>query len=532
MKKENLIYSTLILTIASIITRIIGMIFRIYLSNKIGAVGMGLYQMILSVYSFTSTFATSGIVVAVSSLVSSHLARHEGRCAKYIMHFCICLSIALGLTAGVVLYFGSEPISMLLIKDANAAFSLKILAPGLTFMSLSSCYRGYFLAISKVSKPAIAMIIEQLSRMMVIVAFMGIWLPLGIQYACAAAVIGMTASEIISALYMYFVYLRNTAPLKENSASECNDQKRSLIKSVLKMAVPVAVSSYLQSTLRLVENILLPNSLKKYAGNNDSGMGVYGSLKGMVMPLLMFPSVFLSSLSVSLVPEISRSISIDNTKRVNMTLNRVFKITLLTSIMIVAVFLTFSHELGIALYNSSEVGMMLAMLAPLCPFMYLEIVVSGILRGLNEQLCSLKYNTVDSVMRIVLIFLIVPYRGLYGFIIIMYLSNIYTSMSGIIRLLKVTTVSFNMKDWLLKPCVAALISAMFFKGIFRFIIPTGINIWLSLILSIFLLCSSYIFLLVLTRCIHKNELRWIGKKLKAPAGKKQNKEVSITSLFL
>lgn len=126
MKKENLIYSTLVLTIASIITRIIGMIFRIYLSNKIGAVGMGLYQMILSVYSFTSTFATSGVVVAVSSLVSAHLARHEGRCAKYIMHFCICLSIALGLTAGSVLYFGSEPISTLLIKDANAAFSLKI----------------------------------------------------------------------------------------------------------------------------------------------------------------------------------------------------------------------------------------------------------------------------------------------------------------------------------------------------------------------------------------------------------------------
>ena len=93
----------------------------------------------------------------------------------------------------------------------------------------------------------------------------------------------------------------------------------SLVKSILKMAVPVAVSSYLQSLLRMIENILLPNSLKKYAGNAESGMGIYGSLKGMVMPLLMFPSVFLSSLSVSLVPEISRSISVNNIKRVNHT---------------------------------------------------------------------------------------------------------------------------------------------------------------------------------------------------------------------
>lgn len=532
MKKENLIYSTLILTVASIITRIIGMVFRIYLSNKIGAVGMGLYQMILSVYSFTSTFATSGVIVAVSSLVSAHLARREGAQARYILRFCIGLSIALGLLAGFVLYFASEPVSIFLIKDINAAFSLKILAPGLAFMSMSSCYRGYFLAISKVSKPAIAMMIEQLSRMMVIVAFMGIWLPLGIKYACAAAVIGMTASEIISALYMYFVYLRNTAPLEENNEAQPNYQKKKLIGSVLKMAVPVAISSYLQSSLRLVENILLPNSLKKYTGNSDGGMGIYGSLKGMVMPLLMFPSVFLSSLSVSLVPEISRSVSVNNTNRVNTTLNRVFKITLATSIMITTVFLTFSHELGIALYKSNEVGSMLAMLAPLCPFIYLEIVVAGILRGLNEQLSSLKYNTIDSVMRIVLIFMIVPYRGLYGFIVIMYLSNIYTSMSGVLRLLRVTSVSFHLKNWLLKPCACAALSGLLFKGIFRFLIPSGMNIWLNLILAVSLLCCSYILLLIVTRCISKKELSWIWKKLKSPISKKQGKEISISSFMI
>ena len=212
MKKENLIYSTLILTIASIITRIIGMVFRVYLSNQIGAVGMGLYQMIISVYSFASTFACSGIVVAVSSLVSAHLARHEGKCAKYILHFCVTLSVVLGITAGAVLYFCSDIISSVLLKDMNAAFSLKILAPSMVFMSLSSCYRGYFLAISKVSKPAIAMIVEQLVRMFVITSFMGIWLSKGIKYSCAAAVIGMTIGDLLDPVYI--VYAPKTFLLK------------------------------------------------------------------------------------------------------------------------------------------------------------------------------------------------------------------------------------------------------------------------------------------------------------------------------
>lgn len=530
MKKENLIYSTLILTIASIFTRIIGMVFRVYLSNQIGAVGMGLYQMIISVYSFASTFACSGIVVAVSSLVSAHLARNEGKCAKYILHFCVTLSGVLGITAGAVLYFCSDVISSVLLKDMNAAFSLKILAPSMVFMSLSSCYRGYFLAISKVSKPAVAMIVEQLVRMFVITSFMGIWISKGIKYSCAAAVIGMTIGEIICALYLYIAYVRSSAPLKQNQNMEIH--KMSLVKSILKMAVPVAVSSYLQSLLRMIENILLPNSLKKYAGNAESGMGIYGSLKGMVMPLLMFPSVFLSSLSVSLVPEISRSISVNNIKRVNHTLNRVIKITLVVSILIVAVFITFSHEIGIALYNSAEVGRMLAMLSPLCPFMYLEIVVSGILRGLNEQFSSLKYNTVDSVMRIILIFLIVPYRGLYGFIVIMYLSNMYTSLSNIARLLKVTTISFRMMEWLLKPCFGALLSALLFKGVFRFLIPSGLHIWLNLIFSILFLCAGYFLLLILMKCITKSEMKWISEKMKAPLHKKQAKDVTMSSFLI
>ncbi len=527
MKKENLIYSTLILTAASIFTRILGMVFRVYLSNQIGAVGMGVYQMILSVYTFTATFACSGIVVAVSSLVAAHLAKQERSDARHVLQFCLALSGILGIAAGIVLFFGAEAISTLLLKEPAAAFSLKLLAPGLVFMSLSSCFRGYFLAISKVSKPAIAMIIEQLTRMAVITAFMNLWLPLGLKFSCAAAVIGMTVGEILSALYLNFVHLRNRTVLQGEDSH--THSKRSLCKNVLKLSIPVAISSYLQSTLRLIENMILPNGLKQYAGG-ENGLGIYGSLKGMAMPLLMFPSVFLSSLSVSLVPEIARAVSINNQKRVSITLNRVIKITLVTSILIVAIFLSFSQEIGQTLYHSDEVGRMLAILAPLCPFIYLEIVASGILRGLNEQLSSLRYNTVDSILRIVLILLIVPNKGLYGFIVIMYLSNIYTAMSSVLRLLKVTTLTFDLMDWLCKPILGAIGATLLCKGI-CLLLPSGTNSWLSLGVSVLLITVCYLLLLILLRCITKSELQWIGKKLRLPA-KRQDKAVTVSSFLL
>ena len=125
MKKENLIYSTLILTIASIFTRIIGMVFRVYLSNQIGAVGMGLYQMIISVYFFASTFACSGIVVAVSSLASAILPVTKENAPNIFYTFALPFPVSWGITAGAVLYFCSDVISSVLLKDMNAAFSLK-----------------------------------------------------------------------------------------------------------------------------------------------------------------------------------------------------------------------------------------------------------------------------------------------------------------------------------------------------------------------------------------------------------------------
>ncbi len=511
-KRENLLYSTVILTVASLVTRVIGMVFRIYLSNQIGAVGMGLYQMILSVYTFLSTFATSGITIAVSGLVSAHLAKKEIANAKFIIRFCLGLSALLGIITGVILYAFADPIGNFIIKDPAAALSLRILAPGLVFLSLSACFRGYFLAVSKVSKPAVAMILEQFSRMAIIVFLMGIWLPLGLQFACAAAVVGMTVSEFFSAAYLYFCYRRDSARISPQQ-DDFTIKKRSLVGSIMRMTVPVALSLYLQSTLRLIENILLPNSLRSYAGGSGDGIGLYGTLKGMAMPLLMFPSVFLSSLSAGLIPEISRSVSVRNFGRVDHTLHRVIKITLLCGICVTVLFAAFSHEFGILLYQNETVGQILFLLAPLCPLIYLEIVVSGILRGLGEQISYLKYNIVDSLLRIFLILIVVPNFGLYGFIGIMYLSNVYTSLSAIRRLVKVTGLTFAYKEWIVIPILCGGLTGLFSKGVFRLLLTVNLDLRLALCGAILLICSGYLILLLITKSVTKQEIHWLKKRI-------------------
>ena len=120
--------------------------------------------------------------------------------------------------------------------------------------------------------------------------------------------------------------------------------------------------------------------------------------------------------------------------------------------------MAFPYELAELIYKDLEVGFIIYALAPIVPFMYLETVVTGILQGLNQQMHSLKYNIFDSVIRISLIYLLVPQKGLNAFILIMILSNITTSSLNIYRTLKITNTKIQWLKWIILPSTAVFIS--------------------------------------------------------------------------
>lgn len=468
---------------------------------------MGLYQLVFSIYILASTFAISGISTGVTRLVAEQAGQGTRRSVRRILRRAIAVSLVIGTLSTLIIAFGASPIARYGLGDMRAVPALQILSLGLPFMGISSCLRGYFIARRRVSYTTNAQLIEQLIRIVIIFLIIDRFALQGISTACAAVMIGDTLAETVSCLILAVGYLidRRRLPTVVSGGAK---RKPGILRRLLAIALPITAGRYLNTALRTVENLLVPNCLAKFSGSRERALSEFGMLKGMAMPILFFPSSFLSAFSTLLIPEISEATVLKQTVRVERAVNHSLRITLLLSIPISGIFTMFSTRLGLMIYHSEEVGFLIGALAPIMPFMYLESVVDGLLKGLDQQVSSLKYSMLDSVLRIAAIILILPGRGIKGFLFIMIVSNILTASLNIHRLLVVTRVHMQWAQWILKPLLAIAASGVAVMGLQRlterYSLPTPVFVVLfSLAMLLF-----YAILLFLFGCISKADFRW------------------------
>ena len=506
MRKFTFIKNAAILTATALILRTLGIFFRIYMSNTIGAEGMGLYQLIFSVYVLAAAFASGGISTAVTRLCTDELACGSKKSTIKILRKALILTAVVSILSMLLVFFFADTISSLFLQDMRAAPALRILCPSLPFMGISSCLRGYFIARRKTGNPSAAQIFEQLVRIGTVMLLLTQWAGKGVTWACAAVLLGDTVAEICSCGWLYIGYLRDKGRLPAH-AERRGTPDYPVYKKILSIALPITGGRYLNTVLRTAENLLIPGCLSRFAGGRESGLSQFGMLKGMAMPLLFFPSSFLSALATLLVPEISEAAARGQRRKVQRTASRSIHITLAASILIGGLFLLFAPQLGDIIYHSEEVGYLLRALAPIVPFMYLESVCDGILKGLNQQVSSFAYSLADSVSRILLILALVPFKGMQGFLAVMVFSNILTSSLNIRRLLQITGLRLRLVQWIFKPLLSLAAAGAASLPLFSALDGAGLPLLFAAGFSILLACFVYLIVLFLTGGIRKEDLK-------------------------
>jgi len=460
LKKFTFLKNAAIMTITAFILRGLGIVLRVYLSKKIGAEGMGLYQVILSVYMLSATFATAGVSTASIQVVNDEMAKGTKQTVLKAFKKTLVICICWGLLLAVLLYNLSDFIGKHWINDVRTIPSLKITIFALPFMAATSCIKGYFIAYRRVSIPSEAQILEQIVRLVLIFFIIDYFIPYGIDATCVAIIIGDVISEMSSCGYSYLAY-RKEKKRHGNEYLSRNQKVSPVFGKVIKTAGPIALNKYLNTILRTFENILIPETLSKFSSSREKALEQFGLLKGMAMPVLFFPSSLLTAFSTLLIPEMAEAKATGQESTVRTIANKTFKISILVSILIAGIFFTFSYELAELIYGNLEIGRIIKVLAPIVPFMYLETVVMGILQGLNQQIHSLKYNIFDSIIRISLIYAFVPTKGMDGFLLIMILSNITTSSLNVYRSLKVTNTKLDLRNWIIVPLISVTIGIVF-----------------------------------------------------------------------
>lgn len=457
MKLKRFLINGALLTGASIITQALGMIFRVYMGNTIGAEAIGLYQLILTVYVFAVTAVTSGITLLVTRLVTEAVALGNFDKVKSIVKKCMAVAVITSVIVGCVMYFGSDFLANNILKQNGAGISLRVLAPSLPFIAVSACARGYFYAMRQAIKTAGEQLIEQIIEMGVFALLVGFMAPMGVEYACCAVAIGATVSEVITAVYSMALYQLSVRKIKGDNKSF------PIKKHIAFIALPVTLSACLRSGLSVIEHSTIPTGLKKYGYDEHTALEDYGMITGMVMPLLAFPSVVIFSFANMIIPELSEVYARSDRKQIQNISSNVIKVVLIFSIPVAVVFSFFGNELGLLIYNSETVGRYLCIFSALVPVIYLDSIVDGMLKGLNEQLHYLTYNIADSFIRVVLVILLIPKYGMIGFVIVMYIGAIFNTGLSLLRLIKVAEIKIKVLRWIVAPFGISVVASIILK---------------------------------------------------------------------
>ena len=491
--------NAILLTLTALVMRGVVLSFNVWLSNKVGAEALGLFSLISGVYGFALTFATSGISLAVTRMVADALVRASmKRCLLYAAFF--------GLLAFILLFSLSDTIGIHWLKDSRTVRPLRIMSVSLPLIALCSAMNGYFTAVRRVVKNAMSQIAEQAVKISVTVALITTLLPDGIENACIALVLGGAASELLSFCLMTVMYIFDKKKYIKDSKTETGS--KNVTKKLLGIALPVAFSTYARSGLLTLEHILIPIGLRKHGADHKRSLAIYGILGSMAMPVILFPTALISSFSNMTIPEISDCIARGHKNRIKYISGRIWQFSLLFSIGVSGILICFSGELGKVLYSSGEAATYIRMLAPLIPIMYLDTTTDALLKGLGEQLYSMNVNIIDAALSVILVWILVPVWGIYGYIFVIIAMEVLNFGLSATRMLNISGMKPKIFSWVIKPLLCIVVSAFLSKKFFDGFNITGIP-WLSLTLHIIFAALLYILFISLTRTVGDEDFEWL-----------------------
>ncbi len=448
-----------LLTAVSLALRAIGMVFRIVLSNLLGAEGMGLYQIVMSVYLLAATLSSAGLSLAVTRLVSEEMVLTGRQGVHKIMQTAFLMASVAGSAVGTVLYFASARLAEGWVGEAGAKASLQVISLALPFMAVSAVLRGYFTARRRVGFTGISQLAEQLVRFGVCMGLLVAFGSNSTAFGCFLVLAADTVSEWFSFGFQFIGYrtdLRKLKPLQKMKNTPLQAGRR-----LTEIILPVAGVRILSSGLYTVENTLVPEliaGLERSLGHLQprvEALSQWGRLKGMAIPLVMFPSTLLTAFVLLLIPELSEFRLQQKQAQSQRLIAQVLQLTLTAAIGMAAGLYLLAPQLCEVIYPDQQITYYLRVLAPLVPIMYLESVTEGILKGLGEQQITLWYAVINVAVRLGLIFLWVPQKGMTGFLQMMVVDNILTGTLHVNRVLRVMKLRINWDTWVIRPLISA-----------------------------------------------------------------------------
>lgn len=481
-KSKLFLINGAILTSTSLLMKFAALIFNIYISNQIGSEAVGVFSLVMAVYLFFITVATSGLNIAVTVIVSEKFALNKNQQAIKAIRTCIFFSLMLGIAAGGLILLFSNFITSKCLHNMVSSRPLFYIAIGLPFIAMSSCISSYFATIRKAYKNAISQVFEFTIKMFTTIILLKINISNGVEAICISLILADVISEICSFTLIFILYIID---IKLKKLEDIRSFGQRI--NILKIAFPVAVTSYIRSGLSTLKQLIIPTQLEKSGISCSRALSQYGMINGMVLPVITFPTVFTDSYSMLLIPEFSTYVAQKNYKAINYIANKIFKITCAFTMCICSIFFIFSNDLGLAIYNNIEIGYYFKIFTPFIFFMYMDHIIDCILKGLNKQFGVMCCNILDLSITTCFIYFLLPVLGIKGYVLSIFFSEVLNFSISLFQLFKYSRIKPNLIDWIVVPLFCSLVG-FFVVNIWRF---NFVGLVGNLIFNVFLFVLVY-----------------------------------------
>ncbi len=432
----------------------IGMLFNLYISNKIGAEAVGVFSLVMSVYIFAITLATSGLSLACTCIVSEEFAQKNFLNGLKAVKSCLFFSILLGLGSGLLILIFSNTISQNWLKSMVSCIPIYLIAMGLPFISISSVLNGYFSAIRKAYKSALTQVFELLIKIVVSLLLLHFYTDRNVETICICLILADVISEIASCCLLFSLYKIDQHRYSNRCITHISFKKR-----IFKITIPVSITSYIRSGLSMLKQFVIPSRLVLFGLPYSVALSEYGKINGMTMSVLMFPNVFIGSFSNLLIPEFSSLMAKQYKKRMLEVCQKVFFVTSIFSIAISVIFFFFANEISLIIFKNLACAKYIKILSPLVLFMYLDNIIDSMLKGLNKQFGVMFCNILDLILTISILYFLLPSFGLTGYLLAIIVSEIFNFCISFFQLYH--AIEFKIKFWLASCCLFSLFLALY-----------------------------------------------------------------------
>lgn len=426
-RKLPIFYSALLLTGVNLLLRFVSTSFQVYISGRIGAAGVGLLQLVMSVGAMAMTLGVAGIRTTTMYLSAEELGKKRPENIGHILSGCFVYSIICSGCVALSLYMGAPFLAEHWIGNVQTVYPLRVYAAFLPINCLCGVMTGYFTADNRIGTLAVVEVAEQFLSMAITMSLLVLWAAQDPSRACQAIILGNGCSMCLTLVCL--IILRQ----KQRTVTGPRIPVRSRL---LSSALPLALADDLKAGISTAENLMVPKRLALYAGSEDP-LAAFGTVCGMVFPVLMFPAAILYGLAELLIPELARCAAANSSARIQYLAKRSIRVALIYGCCFGALEFLLANELCEKLYSDPEIGSTLRLYALLIPMLYCDAITDAMIKGLGQQKASVRYNILTSGLDVFFLFLLLPRYGMKGYFFSFLVTHLLNFVLSVGRLKKI-----------------------------------------------------------------------------------------------